>query len=232
MKTVCYFTAVCEADAEHVDRYIADAQRLGIPFCIHFDRCSPVLKERFRKSFLLVGETSQDLPEVEFNEQHKQPVLDLVCLQKFDWACAMDIDETWEREVRPKIETILDSDYDLVDVKWLNLWDSPKTIRVDPPFGEGHRVKFLNLRRRHQWHFDHPITNGVKSRNLPGQAAVTRKHNLVCLHWGILTRELRLEHKARWDRIYTKAVGANPYGFWQGICDETWKPRLEEHDYL
>lgn len=39
-------------------------------------------------------------------------------------------------------------------------------------------------------------------------------------------------HKARWDRIYTKAVGANPYKFWDYVLDPEITQVVVENPYL
>ena len=54
---------------------------------------------------------------------------------------------------------------------------------------------------------------------------------MTCLHWGMMTEELRVAHKRRWDDIYSK-VGGNPSGFWDLCLDPTKIPRLEEHGLL
>lgn len=233
---LCAFTSVCEEDAEHVPRYLAEMERLQLSFGIHFDRCSPEFKQHFRGHPLLAAETDQDDPAIEFNEQHKQRIFDKVYRLKPDWTVAVDIDETWERGAAPKIAEILDSAWDCVDIRWVNLWNDPKQIRIDRHYETGHRVKFLALRGR-CWVFDHPITNGAKLRQngklVPRhRTRIGRRLDLVCIHWGMLTRKMRLLHLERWNRIYTTAVGDNPYGFWKDACDESVVTTLESHDYF
>jgi len=236
--SVCFFTAVCEEDEKYVNRYLEEVTRLDIPFAMHFDRCSVRFKSRFQGHPLLVARTSQDDPDIEFTEMHKQDILNKVIRAKFSWACALDIDETWEKNAKQKIDEVTQRDCDVIDIRWMNLWDSPEYVRVDPPFC-GHRAKFLNLRNGDAvWSFYHPAVNGPRLK--PGkkgplsgnEGRIENQHDLVCLHWGLLTREDRQLHKERWDRIYTTAVGANPSGFWEVACDESITPVLMEHNYL
>jgi hypothetical protein len=216
---ICAFTSICEEDKVWIPQYLAEVDRLQMPFVIHFDRCSRATKIRL-------------------TEQHKQNAFDIAVSLGFKWAMAWDCDETYERDAVAKIQQICALDADYVDIIWHNLWDNPAYIRTDGPFSSGHRVKFYNLRKR--WRFTHSITNGPKIVNEKGtpisgnpQSERATRFPLVCLHWGMLTRELRLQHKARWDRIYTAAVGNNPYGFWEYSCDEkTYPPVLEKHDYF
>lgn len=229
---VAAFTAVCQADARWIPQYLAETERLDIPFVMLFDRCSDDLINSTMDHVNCIGSYTQSDPKFEFIEMLKQPLLDRICELGYDWAMAWDIDETYERDAPTKLE-LLDLDeygyYDILDTPWKNLWDSPTQIRVDGSFSEGHRVKFYNLQKERRYHFDSPITNGAK---LIGRDMDLAKFNLVCLHWGMMTHDLRVEHKERWDRIYSKAVGKNPYGFWKDALDPTITPTLIPNEYL
>ena len=39
---------VCDGDERHFDRFLGELTRLGFPFAVHFDHCSPATKERFK----------------------------------------------------------------------------------------------------------------------------------------------------------------------------------------
>lgn len=225
--SICAFTSICDEDACWIPQYLAEAERLGLPFCINLDRCSMPTRRALTRHPLCIGIAVQDDPAVEFEERHKQRALDVVAARGTDWALAWDIDETFEADAPAKLRR-LDPDLDCLDVRWLNLWGDRDHIRVDGAFGEGHRVKLLNLTGGRRWVFDHPITNGPK---LVGREAVVTRFDLVTLHHGMMTPELRRLHKDRWDRIYTTAVGANPYGMWADACDETITPVLLRHGY-
>lgn len=241
--SICAFTSVCQEDACWVSQYLREAERLEMPFAIHLDRIGDVgMARRLAGHPLCVGQTAQDNIAVEFDETHKQGAFDLVDTLGFMWAMAWDIDETYERGAPRKLAQIGDMvEADYVDIVWLNLWGDQHHVRTDGPFASGHRVKFYNLDRA-RWRFTHPVTNGAKRvDDVTGEVLPQRhpakerahRHDLVCLHWGMMTRELREQHKLRWDRIYTTAVGANPYGFWDYAIDEaTHPPTVERHDYL
>lgn len=240
--SICVFTSVCEEDAKHVSRWLQEMARLQLPFVVHFDRCRAdfvldflAAVERSGAEALYRDSTYQEFADVEFSEQHKQAPLDKVVEAGFDWACNLDIDETWEREAAEKFRQLDSLGADLVDVRWLNLWEHPDTLRTDPPFNTGHRAKFLNLKSGFEWRFNHPITNGAygiwRGDGPSREPALAKFHDLVCLHWGMMTREDRLLHKARWDRIYSHHVGNNPYHFWERMCDETIEPRMAPNVY-
>lgn len=241
MSNICAYTAVCEEDSCWLDQYLAEAERLAMPFAMLLDRCSARTKERVRGHRLCIGTTEQNDPAAEFEEWFKQGPFDLVAdsFEGYRWAMAWDVDETYEREAPRKLSEIVALDVDYVDITWTNLWGNSRHVRTDGPFGSGHRVKFYNL-RRHCWMFTHKITNGPKAVDARGKPldmlspVKHREHrsDLVCLHWGMMTEELRALHKSRWDRIYTAAVGDNPYGFWRYATDETITPTIVEHDYL
>lgn len=228
--SICVYTSICEEDATWIGQFLQEMERLQLPHVIHFDRCSPQTKQIFAGSPLFVGHTSQDDPLIEFNERHKQAPFNEVVRLGFDWAFAMDVDETFEREAGPKLTAIQGLDCDYVDTPWVNLWGSLEFIRTDGPFSGGHRVKAYNLKSGLRWEFYCSTVNGA--RGLGAFEPREMKSDLVCLHWGMMTKELREMHRRRWDRIYTKASGRNPYGFWNYACDESIEVRTAKNEYL
>lgn len=235
------YTSVCEEDACWIPQYLKEVERLNLHFGMHLDRCSTYTKNLIRSHPNCIGTTENILhPKAkEFNDTHKQGVFDLVVKAGFDWAMAWDIDETYARDTPQRLEEIQKLDYDYIDTKWVNLWGDEFHIRVDGPFSGGHRVKFYNLQSGFHWKFEGPITNGAKGFKKPGAPWGGRSvclggkfHQLVCMHWGMMTEELRLQHKARWDRIYTTAVGNNPYGFWDYSLDSSITPVIVPNEYL
>lgn len=247
MKNVCAFTSICAEDAGWVGRYLREAERLSLSFAVHLDRCAPgdcdALHDLVSHD-LCVGHTHQPNPAVEFTEQHKQAVLDLVAGLEFKWAMAWDVDETFEATASHKIMDLTGggSGADWVAVRWLNLWGDRNHVRVDGEWANKHRVKFLNLakkrREKTRWVFDHPVTNGPKlvgvgdDRNVFATAG--ELSDLVCLHWGMMTPALRRLHLTRWDRIYSTALrgDANPYGFWRDAVATEGTAVTAAHDYL
>lgn len=234
MNDVCAFTAVCEEDTNWIPQYLAEVERLRVPFAVHFDR---FVDEAMSAHPLCVGRTMQPNPCIEFDERDKQGMLELVQRRGFGWALAWDIDETWERAAPQKLQELgrLNSLADHVRCIWMNLWGDRHHVRVDEPFW-GRRVKFLNLRNGVHWKFHNSTVNGPGAFDNRGERVNEAKDlrltdlDLICLHHGMMTRELRLLHKARWDRIYSAANNGdgNPYGFWRLACDESVEPVLEE----
>jgi hypothetical protein len=186
------------------------------------------------------GHTFQDDPTVEFNEQHKQQVLDKVA-SLYHWGLAWDIDETFETEAAQLMPQFHEqfANFDYVSTRWLNIWGKSNLIRIDGLLAEGRHVKFYNLKSG-RWVFDNPITNGAKlvGRGVDDTAIFKECRygisELVCLHWGLMTHELRIQHKERWDRIYSIALRGdkNPYGFWNYVLDPSINPITVKHGYL
>jgi hypothetical protein len=229
-KRVCAYTAVCEEDLHWLDGYLKEAERLSMPFVILFDRCPRGTVAPVAKHPLCVGGCARF--DSEFDEQAKQPLLDMITRIGFEWAMAWDVDETYSSNAPDLLPTILSFKTDCVDVRWLNLWGDTGHVRVDGPFQSGHRTKFYRVRESpngtvaNHFRFMSPVVNGPTSYK--GSSALkTVFHEFVCLHHGNLTKEMRAAKKERWDRIYTAAAGKQPYGFWEYMCDEeAYPPRV------
>lgn len=243
--SICAFTSLCREDIGWCRQYLNEAERLGMWFSLHLDRVNPdepAVREMLTNR-LCLGYTEQQNHSIEFTEQHKQAVFNASAESGFDWLMAWDIDETYEREAPTKLSAIRDhiNHFDLLQVRWLNLWEDIYHIRMDGPFLNSPRVKFYNVSAKAKsegvnWTFDHPITNGARmnrGRNHVYKQEVRMMNTgLVCLHHGLMTKSLRLLHKERWDRVYSKAVGANPYGIWNYALDEeNYPPVVERHGY-
>ena len=235
-EAIAAFSSICEEDSIWIEQYLSEIERLKMPFYIHFDRCSPKTKRTLSAHSLCRGTTNQDDPRTEFDETHKQQVMDLLQNHRnYDWALAWDVDETFARNAPEKIPEAIRVRADCINVKWVNVWNSPDRIRIDGPFGSGHRCKLYDLRDGRRWRFTNRVVNGAKLFRGKDEVAGTesRVHELVWLHWGMMTRELREAHKDRWDRIYGKAVGRNPYGFWNyALNEDEFPPVTEANPYL
>lgn len=229
--SICAITSVCEEDAGWVDQYLAEVERLRIPFFVHFDRCTDELKQRMMSHPRSRLFSEQNNPAVEFTEKSKQVILALAEINRYDWALAWDIDETFEADALQKMQQLAETDADQITCTWINLWEDQHHVRVDGVFQPSLRVKLYRL-GKFPWVFDHPITNGAKPAD--GHIPKTVRIDLTCLHHGMMTRELRLMHKERWDRIYSTALRGdpNPYGFWREACDESILPVVVKHGYF
>lgn len=227
-RTVCAFTAVCEEDAGWLRQYLVEVERLGVPFVMLFDRCSLDTQRIVQRHPLVVDAVFRDHFAGEFDETCKQPALDAVKRLGYRWAMAWDVDETFASDATERIREACALDADCVDVRWVNLWGDPGHVRVDGPFQSGHRTKLLNV-AANDFRWLSPCVNGPTSVTKRYRAVTKRFHELTCVHWGNMTREMRLAKKERWDRIYTKAGGRQPYGFWDYMCDEeTYPPVVAE----
>lgn len=231
--TICAFTAVCEEDKGWIAQYLAEVERLEMPFCCLYDRLQPQTAAKLTDHPLNCGSVSREVAEGEFNEQCKQPLLDLVQAQGFNWGLAWDIDETWEADAQWILKDLVQVPVSMITTRWLNLWGDTKHVRTDLMFSRSYRPKLYNLQAPHKWVYDHPITNGPKRIDQLPFPAPMFKSELVCLHHGMMTHELRRLHKARWDRIYSTALrgDVNPYGFWKDAIDTEAEAVTIRHGY-
>lgn len=221
---ICAFTSVCLEDERWVGQYVSEAERLDLPFVVLLDRCPSLFSEFFRsKRCVDILIRPEDSPE--FDETCKQPLIERVRGLGFEWAMGWDVDETYEPRARERLDEIDDSGYDYVQCTWVNLWGDDRHLRVDGPFAFCPRYKFYRLSPRdssdmYGWRFGHKITNGAK--HTTRIELKTWRSPLVCIHHGMKTRELREQHKERWDRIYSTALRGdpNPYKFWAYALDE------------
>ncbi len=186
--------------------------------------------------------TEQTNPEAEYHEQYKQVALDIVH-SGFLWALHWDVDETWEPDARDKLGALpigSDPEGSALDVRWVCLWGDDQHARVDEEFSEGRgsytRTKLYRRVVGGRWEFLSPLVYGpTMVWDRQRQDVPTLRFDLACLHHGYKTRELRLLHKERWDRIYggLRDDGKNPYGMWELLCDEAkYPPTIERHGYL
>ena len=221
---ICMLTSVSGEDSAWVPQYLNEVERLGIDFVIHLDRCDKRMSDLFTTHKSCAGHTKGDGRE--FNETHKNKPMALVVRLGYDLAFATDIDETYDKDAPSKLKSLPRSG--LTSTYWINLWGDIKHIRVDGPFALKPRDKLYDL-KNHSWKYRSPVINGP----YPHPDTTSVRSDIVCLHHGFMTRELRLMHKARWDRIYTKARGKNPYGIWNYATDEvTYPPTIEDNPYL
>lgn len=233
MPDIGVFTTICEGDVRWVNQYLTEIERLGLPFAIHFDRCSDATKSMFDGHQLCIGVTQQDNHQIEYDERAKQGVLDLLAEKRFRWALHWDMDETYEKDAVAKLDLIRKSSCDAIDTPWLNLWEDPQHIRIDGTFGSGalsKRTKFYRLNNGIRWKLRSDIVYGPSAI---GRDAVEGFIDLVCLHWGYMTQELREMHKRRWDHNYGTARGTtNPYGTWQLLVDNSIVPEVVDNKFL
>jgi hypothetical protein len=231
----CACTPVCEEDAVRwLDQYLAEVERLQCFFALHFDHCSHRTKEKARRHPAFLGATSNDDPQTPHAERHRAGPYGVAkghfCVAALTW----DIDETWEKDAPAKFDAVLNNGlhWDAAKVHWINLWGDERHIRTDNP-SNAYRDRLLRLDSGIRWHWRGPIIVDPYADKCWESVRVL-KTDLVCLHHGLMTRELRLQHKKRWDRVYGHFTsdGKNPYGYWDYILDEeAHPPVIEENKY-
>lgn len=222
--------SVCDGplgDEKHFDRFLAELTRLGFPFAVNFDHCTEQTRRLFQRRALYLGGYEDNDPESHFDESFRQKALDVLLDKQFDWALSMDVDETLERDAVQKIHEATELGADIVDFPVLDLWGDERHFRRDGPFGSSHREKLFNLREPIAYY--HPTVHAPRVKP-KGREVVVVKYPCHVLHWGIMCREDAVFHTERWNRIYTRRVGNNPYasGFYSYIMDESIVPELHE----
>jgi len=225
---VCAFTSVCEEDACWLPQYLAEAERIGIQFVMHLDRCSRETARIVESHRLLAGITRQDNHAKQFSETDKQAALDVVVSSGCRWALAWDVDETYAQDARRHLENLGNYFADLLQVRMVNLWGDDLHARVDGPFSSAWRCKLYRIGAGNSWAFRHPLVNGAVDLSGRHANGTEQRTGLVCLHHGFKTQTLRLAHRERWNSIYGAAFGYNPYGTWDWVCDETIAPTVRE----
>lgn len=219
---------VCDGlrgDERHFGRFYAELTRLGFPFVAHFDHCCANTKFRFTSHPLCCGWSSDDDPKSFFDESFRQRALDvLLATKQFTHMIHMDVDETMEKDAPELIMEIARSGVDVAKFRCLDLWgredDERLRYRVDGVFQGSRREKVFKL-VGNRLQYPHPTAHapnvyvGGKDRSL----AKVMETDVKILHWGIMNLEEAKFHQQRWDEIYTRKVGNNPYGGYQYYFD-------------
>ena len=225
---ICAFTAVCEEDSPWIGQYLDEVERLGVLFAIHLDRCSTTVASCLTEHRSCVGHTKQDDLGVEFTEKHKQGAMDLAAATGVGWLLSWDIDEVWELSAVERLRSLPDADH--IQVGYMTLWEDYRHARIDGQLRNARRVKLYNRQVGLTWKFMHKVVNGPKPfrDGRPASEHRLASIDLRCLHCGLMTDALRRQHKARWDRVYTAAVGVNPYGLWDYVLNPDVEPEVVE----
>lgn len=201
-------TPMCEEDAQWLPQYLAEVERLQMHFAVHFDRCSKEFRDRVKAHPLYIGCTLN--VHGTYEERFREGPLRVLEKAKFGVAVFMDMDETFEPAFGSKLAKFVRHPWDCARIYWYNMWEDTETIRLDNP-SNPHRMKLFRLGEAN-WTF-----KGITVDPYPDRKVCTGNTNMVSFNWGLMSQELREMHKRRWDTIYAKAVGKNPYGFWDYI---------------
>lgn len=215
------YTPICQEDERWVSQYLAEVERLGIYFAIHLDRCSLPLKLKTAYHPRCIGYTEQNHPDVEYREDCREKLINMLEERGVTLALLWDIDETWERMAPEKLQNLLDNKtFDNARVHWINLWGDNQTVRIDN-HSNPYRVKINRLDRGINWTWNGIVVDPYADGR---REVTTLGTDLVCLHHGLKTPELRRLHKERWDRVYGYHLGKNPYSYWNDMLDEVKYP--------
>lgn len=209
-------TPLCEEDAVYIPQYLAEVERMEVGFFVYLDRCSVGTKDALRRHPACLGSVSQDDPAVDYQEnvreQLYQKAVEHGCCMTILW----DADETWSRDAPGLVQDWRQrKDWDCLRATWLNLWGDREHVRLDNP-SNPERVKVHRVNGTVQWRW----VGGIVVDPYPSRQVRQLDSGLVCLNHGLMTYELRLQHKARWDRIYGRMNGKNPYDYWDLLLDE------------
>lgn len=235
--------STCDEDKQHFARFLAEMTRLSLPFAVNLDHCCEETEELFLGHDLCIGGYRDHDPESFFEESHRQRALEILLRGGFQWMLQMDVDETLEKEALRKLREATHFGADIVGARVLDLWGdntdlSALTYRVDGPFNGSRREKLFSLTSDPNIHYYHPTIHAPKVCPVV-RSVVVNMSDLRVLHWGIMNREDAEFHCKRWDAIYTRYVGGNPYGLYPYLRDNSVVPTLrgfnydtgEEYDY-
>jgi hypothetical protein len=235
MKKLGIVLITCDEDKGHFPRILAEFTRLGFPFAVCFDHCCDETKHLFTTHPCCVG--FHDNTTQQFDERHRQYAFDILLKHDdYDWITYLDTDEVYDRRALELIPQILDYDADLVWCPVLDLWGTGDCYMdgvgcLGPCMGPDSastggkqlRDKFYNLRTG-TWQYRHPDIHApyFTPRDGSRRAARRKRSNLYVLHYGLMSREDGAFHEQRWNTIYKKTLGRNPYsnGFYTVVANE------------
>ncbi len=233
-----------DGDKHHFSRVLAEYTRLGYPFAVNFDHCCKETKRLFKTHPNFVGCYENDDPKHVFDETHKQHALDVLVKLGFDWGGYFDTDDILDRRAPQLIPEMLEWDCDLIWCPAIDLWGDAHHYRVDGPLGPSHepdqtehfgkqrRDCFWNLKTGN-WKYKHADVHApyFEAKDGSGRAARRRRSKLHIIHHGRMDPKDAMRHEKMWDKIYTRALGRNPYrgGFYTYMAET--EPVLEYFDY-
>lgn len=219
--------SVFDGDEKHFDRFLGELHRLGRPFVVNFDHCSRATKKFFMESPLYLGGYEDDDPGVMYSEGLRDRSLRILLREGFRWMLQLDVDETLDKYALPKLEKAVTMDADVIGARWISLWEREDQQRTDGGIANAKREKLFNLKANPKILYNSAVINSPRLR-CEGRDPVVVMSDIFVLHWGMMSFEDADEHKRRWDTIYTKAVGGNPYGAWNYMCDRTVKVTVDQ----
>lgn len=226
---------VTDEDERHFKRFHDEVIRLNLPFAVTFDHCCVATKKLFKSHPLFVGSWDDEDPSSFFDESYRQHALDILMRHGFDRYLHLDIDETLEKNAPAMLRQAAKVDADVIVFPCWELWNEnvpdPSKVwrRVDGHLEGGQREKMFRI-QGNSLRYPHPTAhapNVIPEGKTREDAKVVRFPCHV-LHWGIMNQVDAAFHKNRWDVIYTRKVGGNPYKGYLYYFDETVTPLYRE----
>jgi hypothetical protein len=215
---------------------LPELKRFDLPVAWILDKCSEDTKKVVKEFPLTVG--VKEMEGDTFREKWRGYAIPHLKAAKCKWVVLWDADDTFTPEA-PKIikETLETAKGSVGYVRRLNIVteNGKDFVRVDGPFDPSvngtqvNRMIIFNMGYDLRWMDD--VTHGPYCFDESNQVIDERfQIEAHSIHWGLRDLQLRQEHKERWDKNYTAAIGRNPYGLWNHVLDETITPVLEPYE--
>lgn len=230
--------SVTDEDEKHFNRFEKELTRLGLMFFVNFDHCGTSTLRRFRSHPLYGSSYENSDPKRLFDESHRQNALSLLMKTNqyndlgFDWALAMDVDETLEDDAPEKIRHAMCLGADVIDFPVLDLWGDPDkrplTYRADGVHQSSHREKMFNLRTAASLRYTHPAGSSPRHRPCDQRLPIVERRQIHVLHWGIMNPADVRFHTERWERIYKRSLGSMPTPYYDYLNDPATVPDVRE----
>jgi hypothetical protein len=202
-RSICAFTPMSNEYIDWLDQYLAGLKRLDMPFVMHFDRCSDATISKVCQNPACLGHTRQDDFNRDFMEGDRQGIMDIVRTLGFNWALMLDIDEVLERDAAPKLAALEASNADSAEMLYLDLGPDVHHYSEDRGSGQSGWKSRTKAFRVGDGRFTFRNPQYIYPLWPEGRdGGVVFQSDLVILHTGHLTPELRKWHRDRATRLF------------------------------
>jgi len=226
------YVMFCEEDTIWLDDFLVNAEMIDVDIAWQLDHCSDKTKQKikdFKNTVWIKEETEPYLESFRQNPFYALKELG------YKWAFHWDIDERWD------ISANLQQDFKDAEEKGAKVIQFPmftawgNKLRVDSIFNPK-KSHSQTLRERayytqEDWRWrDKIIVSPFHFIKGKVDKAYKRHYGKsVIVHYGYSTEELREHHKKRWNDNYTRAVGKQPYDFWDYITNPEIEVELADY---
>lgn len=220
------YVMICEKDACFLDSFFNNARMMGVDVAWQLDHCSPETKKKIKDFERTVYVKEED--SLPYLECFRRNPFNALKEQGYDWAFHWDMDERWDISAKDKfykdIEEAEKNNCMSIRFPMYHAWDG--RLRIDTIF-KPDTFGTQTMRERMyrcsvgDWKWCDNITvppyfflnnEMAKYETQIGTAPI--------IHYGNEKKEDREYHKKCWDENYKRAVGRQPYGFWDYINDD------------